>query len=69
MRLRTVLIACLICLQEEVSAFDEQDFQCWGTTNTIPSTWVCDGEEDCPVVVDQKAPDGFERPDESPKIC
>ncbi|XP_049273610.1 uncharacterized protein LOC119398546 isoform X9 [Rhipicephalus sanguineus] len=69
MHIRTALLVCVLCLQEQVSAFDEREFQCWGTTNTIPSTWVCDGEGDCPLVVDQKASDGFERPDESPKIC
>ncbi|KAH7943441.1 hypothetical protein HPB52_008383 [Rhipicephalus sanguineus] len=65
MHIRTALLVCVLCLQEQVSAFDEREFQCWGTTNTIPSTWVCDGEGDCPLVVDQKASDGFERPDEA----
>ncbi|XP_065312129.1 uncharacterized protein [Dermacentor albipictus] len=68
MRGWTLLVVCLVLFQE-LSAFDEGEFQCWGTTTTIPSTWVCDGEGDCPLAVDQQAYQSFERPDESQKIC
>ncbi|KAL1478149.1 hypothetical protein MTO96_035183 [Rhipicephalus appendiculatus] len=45
------------------------EFQCWGTSTRIPSTRLCDGIDDCPLVIEQHASEGFERPDESQKIC
>lgn len=50
-------------------AIDARDFQCWGTNTTIHSARLCDGNDDCPLTIEQNASGGFERPDESKKFC